>query len=265
VLLGLLVLAPAGWLATAVTSFPAWVPAVLTVALVVHVAHLRRIAMRRRELARRRMRASRRAGGRPGRRTGHQGSESHAATARPVRHQAHPRPRGSSAGHPDSLADGTTSTGSGERKTAGAESADSGHSADSADKPRPAGTEGDGETSASTGQPVDATAPVEPEADGAAAPGDGSAIAAAAGSGWQPVPVPPPTYTLKPKAPAPVQRSVVSGGAAERQPAGVATAADPSGPAAGTATGRASDDAALGPDGGFDLDQILERRIAAGG
>lgn len=50
--------------------------------------------------------------------------------------------------------------------------------------------------------------------------------------GWSPVPVPPPTYTLKPKAP-PVVRA---------QPAPVAV-----------------------PPPVFDLDEILERRIAAGG
>jgi len=262
-------LAPAGWLATALTSLPAWVPTVLTVALVVHVAHLRRIAMRRRALTRRRMRPSRGAGGRAARRMRHQASESHEATGRPARHQAHPRPRRSSAGHSDPLADGTPSTGSGERKTSGTESTDSGDSANSAGEPRPAGTEVAGATPASTEQPIAATAPVEPEADGAAPPGDGSAIAAAAGSGWQPVPVPPPTYTLKPKAPAPVQRSVISSGAAERQPARAATYAAPSRPASGSAaspaSGQASDDAAPGPDGGFDLDQILERRIVAGG
>lgn len=54
------------------------------------------------------------------------------------------------------------------------------------------------------------------------------------GPGWQPVPVPPPTYTLKPKAPA-----VVRSG----QPL-------PGAPAAATST--------------FDLDEILERRIASG-
>jgi hypothetical protein len=110
---------------------------------------------------------------------------------------------------------------------------------------------------ASTEQSVPVNAHVEPEADSAAAPGDGSAIAAAAGAGWQPVPVPPPTYTLKPKAPAPVHRPVAAPAAVDRQPT------RPSG--SGQASNVAPDDAAVGADSGFDLDQILERRIAAGG
>lgn len=61
-------------------------------------------------------------------------------------------------------------------------------------------------------------------------------LPAAAGSGWSPVPVPPPTYTLKPKAPAVVRPAPVPA------PAPVA---EPPAPA-------------------FDLDEILERRIAAG-
>ncbi|WP_460461545.1 hypothetical protein [Angustibacter peucedani] len=65
---------------------------------------------------------------------------------------------------------------------------------------------------------------------------------------WQPVPVPPPTYTLKPKAP-PVRRRVLPEQAA---PA----------PAEPVVEAPVAEPAAMG---GFDLDAILERRIAAGG
>ena len=85
-----------------------------------------------------------------------------------------------------------------------------------------------------------------------------------AGAGWQPVPVPPPTYTLKPKAPTVIQARVTPTPATSRpeatwpdgQPADDgqqdagrrATSAPPVSPAAPT----------------FDLDEILERRIASG-
>ncbi|KQX62864.1 hypothetical protein ASD06_12650 [Angustibacter sp. Root456] len=74
-----------------------------------------------------------------------------------------------------------------------------------------------------------------------------------ADDGWQPVPVPPPTYTLKPKAPART-RPVV--------PAQTRTAADE--PAA-TAPAPAAPVAPPAPSvPAFDLDEILERRIASG-
>jgi hypothetical protein len=56
------------------------------------------------------------------------------------------------------------------------------------------------------------------------------------GPGWQPVPVPPPTYTLKPKAPAVVRQGQPLPGAPVQ----------------------------AAPAPGFDLDEILERRIASG-
>jgi hypothetical protein len=84
--------------------------------------------------------------------------------------------------------------------------------------------------------------------------------------GWQPVPVPPPTYTLKPKARPVVRRPLVVD--AEDDLVDVATAA----PAGGSAPPRASqrDDvqpATPEPEPAapaFDLDEILERRIASG-
>jgi hypothetical protein len=113
-------------------------------------------------------------------------------------------------------------------------------------EPAGSGLETAGSRTVASEQMGTAVATVEPEADFAALPGDGTAIAAAAGSGWQPIPVPPPTYTLKPKAPAPVQRPA---------PASLPATGDRRGP-----SGETSD-----PDAGFDLDQIIERRIAAGG
>ena len=68
--------------------------------------------------------------------------------------------------------------------------------------------------------------------------------------GWQPVPVPPPTYTLKPKARPVVRRAV----APQLDAADVPTATGPS---------VAQVDGPAAP--AFDLDEILERRIAAGG
>jgi hypothetical protein len=71
-------------------------------------------------------------------------------------------------------------------------------------------------------------------------------------SGWQPVPVPPPTYTLKPKAPPRSRPVAASAVPAVSSPAPVATS-----PAAAPVTA-----AAVAP--AFDLDEILERRIASG-
>jgi hypothetical protein len=68
--------------------------------------------------------------------------------------------------------------------------------------------------------------------------------------GWQPVPVPPPTYTLKPKARPVVRRAV----APQLDAADVPTA---TGPLSAQVDGPAAP--------AFDLDEILERRIAAGG
>jgi hypothetical protein len=64
--------------------------------------------------------------------------------------------------------------------------------------------------------------------------------------GWQPVPVPPPTYTLKPKARPPVRRPVPTTKVLDDVPPARPSAPQPAPPA-------------------FDLDEILERRIAAGG
>jgi hypothetical protein len=83
---------------------------------------------------------------------------------------------------------------------------------------------------------------------------------------WQPVPVPPPTYTLKPKARPAVRRPVVDdlGDRDDRDDLGVSaavasqdeSASAPIAPAASTAPPAAAAPA-------FDLDEILERRIAA--
>jgi hypothetical protein len=62
---------------------------------------------------------------------------------------------------------------------------------------------------------------------------------------WRPVPVPPPTYTLKPKARSAMARIAVT-------PAAEAPVAS------GGGQGNV-------PVSAFDLDEILERRIAAGG
>ncbi len=73
--------------------------------------------------------------------------------------------------------------------------------------------------------------------------------------GWQPVPVPPPTYTLKPKA-SPPRRRVAA-------PLPATPMADEPAPAAAPASVPAEPLTAAA--GGFDLDEILERRIASGG
>jgi hypothetical protein len=75
--------------------------------------------------------------------------------------------------------------------------------------------------------------------------------------GWQPVPVPPPTYTLKPKARPAVRRPVAEPGATG--------AAGSDAPARTSAPSHADVPATNQPDPTFDLDEILERRIAAGG
>jgi hypothetical protein len=75
--------------------------------------------------------------------------------------------------------------------------------------------------------------------------------------GWQPVPVPPPTYTLKPKARPAVRRPVAEPGARG--------AAPPDGSARSSAPEHADVQHALQPAPTFDLEEILERRIAAGG
>ncbi|MGN6303048.1 MAG: hypothetical protein ACTHN8_18345 [Angustibacter sp.] len=75
-----------------------------------------------------------------------------------------------------------------------------------------------------------------------------------ADGGWQPVPVPPPTYTLKPKAPPRVRPAVpVAAGVAAEETTVAAPAAAPVAPAP-----------AAPPVPAFDLDEILERRIASG-
>jgi hypothetical protein len=73
----------------------------------------------------------------------------------------------------------------------------------------------------------------------------GSAEPSPADGGWQPVPVPPPTYTLKPKARPPVRRPVPAPDLADDVSPAQPTAQQPAPPA-------------------FDLDEILERRIASG-
>jgi hypothetical protein len=85
-----------------------------------------------------------------------------------------------------------------------------------------------------------------------------------ADGGWQPVPVPPPTYTLKPKA-----RPVVRRPVADVDDDVSATGA---GPTAGTTARTGTDvppEVATAPTAptappAFDLDEILERRIASG-
>jgi hypothetical protein len=78
--------------------------------------------------------------------------------------------------------------------------------------------------------------------------------------GWQPVPVPPPTYTLKPKA-----RPVVRRPVPVTQP-GAVDVADGHEMSGSPAPVRADVPAMQDPaPPAFDLDEILERRIAAGG
>lgn len=112
------------------------------------------------------------------------------------------------------------------------------------------------EASASTPAKPSAQAPdVQPEGEPVTA-ADAAPAQQDDGS-WQPVPVPPPTYTLKPKAsPAPVVR---------RTPAPAAGSAPA--PDAAPSPAPASEPAAVAVEtpAAFDLDEILERRIAAGG
>lgn len=108
--------------------------------------------------------------------------------------------------------------------------------------------------------------------------------ALAADGGWQPVPVPPPTYTLKPKArpvvrrPAPdlteswvdeddaVERDAVERDAEERDAAGAGQAPGTAGHARAPRSDVRPSAASAEPTApAFDLDEILERRIAAGG
>ena len=99
-----------------------------------------------------------------------------------------------------------------------------------------------------------ATPPVSTPDDEAPLPQSASANTLPAGSegpspavgGWQPVPVPPPTYTLKPKARPVVRRPVPT----PHTPDDMTPAPRPVAPQ---------------PAPAFDLDEILERRIAAGG
>lgn len=90
-----------------------------------------------------------------------------------------------------------------------------------------------------------------------------------ADGGWQPVPVPPPTYTLKPKA-NPVARRPIADAAG---PAVDVAEAEPAGSAANPARSSGGQRDDVRPAGGrepepatpaFDLDEILERRIASG-
>lgn len=78
---------------------------------------------------------------------------------------------------------------------------------------------------------------------------------APAENGWQPVPVPPPTYTLKPKA-TPVLRPQAP---AQPAPAPPATAQPATSPEPQVAAAPQPQ-----PVVAFDLDEILERRIASG-
>jgi hypothetical protein len=99
--------------------------------------------------------------------------------------------------------------------------------------------------------------------------GGGSSENVPADGGWQPVPVPPPTYTLKPKA-----RPVVRRPFADTVDAVVDEAVlAPAGTAARPAATSSSQRDGVHPSGrrapepavpAFDLDEILERRIASG-
>jgi cytoskeletal protein RodZ len=80
---------------------------------------------------------------------------------------------------------------------------------------------------------------------------------------WQPVPVPPPTYTLKPKAPAvSVRPAAYSNAAVPTEPA---AAVEPVEPVTTPVVEPVPAVAGAAGTGGFDLDEILERRIAANG
>jgi membrane protein implicated in regulation of membrane protease activity len=103
------------------------------------------------------------------------------------------------------------------------------------------------------------------QADVAPQEQDESAAPAVDDGSWRPVPVPPPTYTLKPKAPAPAARRPVAEPAATIEaPAAAEAAATIEAPA--TAEAAIPVAPAVAPAAaGFDLDEILERRIAANG
>jgi hypothetical protein len=79
--------------------------------------------------------------------------------------------------------------------------------------------------------------------------------------GWQPVPVPPPTYTLKPKARPIVRRPAVP--VAPQEALGAPDGLEASGSAAPARADVRTTQQPAPP--AFDLDEILERRIAAGG
>lgn len=87
--------------------------------------------------------------------------------------------------------------------------------------------------------------------------------------GWQPVPVPPPTYTLKERAPGPDQPPLVPTGRSSVDPAAESLDADAvAGPEQGSTVVLPDDEpepAAADPAPSFDLDAILERRIASNG
>jgi hypothetical protein len=189
-LLTLLVATPVSWLLVALTQAVAWwVGAVVTLALVACVAHLRRTARLARELARRRERVERR-------------------TQSQARRQSRRQVVGEVvAAH---------------RERRGAEDVDAAAADEIAAGPVP---------SAQVHEPR---------------PGE-----------WKPVPVPPPTYTLKPKAP-PRTRPVVTAPAAGSSQAPGSSAARVAPPVAAPAAPVAT------PAPAFDLDEILERRIASG-
>ena len=90
-------------------------------------------------------------------------------------------------------------------------------------------------------------------------------LSASSGEQWQPVPVPPPTYTLKPKAPTVIQARV-SGAPEATEPNPVNGDQDngdqDNGDQAHAAAPIAEPVPAEVPT--FDLDEILERRIASG-
>jgi hypothetical protein len=300
VLLALLALTPLTWVLAAVTALPIWLPLVLTVALAVHVLRLRRAAMRRRQAARRRARVAARTSVSSG---GNSRTSTRPATRSAGRRAARPAAAPSaSAGRPPR--DETTSEDAPDRarlnETAPEDPAEqrlreatdrpgSLASARAAGAERPAEADGtasnaqvsaaadtraaaddtasteqetatakgvtataSGETATASGETATASGETATASGETATAADGTTTAVAAG--WQPVPVPPPTYTLKPKAPAPVRRSVSAASAAPRGDAPVQQS-----------SGAPSDRPADAPAPGFDLDAILERRIASGG
>lgn len=92
-------------------------------------------------------------------------------------------------------------------------------------------------------------------------------VVEASAEGWQPVPVPPPTYTLKPKARPAVRRQVEAAGSVDEPGDGAAAESHQAAGARGSQRDDVSpptprEPAPAGP--AFDLDEILERRIASG-